>query len=263
MPSVRAVAFDVIETLFSLDPIEQALQSHGLNEVEFQHWLSRSLRDGFCIAAAGGFGHLRGILRVHLAAMLKAKGHEDPRSTADSVLNLLHELPPQPDAAATLERVQKAGIGVVTLDNMSAQLTRQLLTDHGLSGQVHHCLDAGQSGFWKPCAEPYYYAVNLLGVPRHQLALVSVHPWDIHGAKQAGLRAAWVNRLQTSFPDEIFHGPDFEGYSLSETVDALLGEGTSPWQRRYEPAAEEQRGHPSRVDDSRRERRSGGERRSI
>jgi 2-haloacid dehalogenase len=32
------------------------------------------------------------------------------------------------------------------------------------------------------------------------MLLVAVHPWDVHGARRAGLRSAWVNRSGGAFP---------------------------------------------------------------
>jgi hypothetical protein len=33
-----------------------------------------------------------------------------------------------------------------------------------------------------------------VGVAPELMLLVAVHPWDIHGAAQAGMGTAWVNR---------------------------------------------------------------------
>lgn len=54
-----------------------------------------------------------------------------------------------------------------------------------------------------------------------ELALVAVHPWDVHGAQRAGLVGAWVNRDGHRHPG-IFEPPDVEGSSLTEVVAALL-----------------------------------------
>jgi 2-haloacid dehalogenase len=37
--------------------------------------------------------------------------------------------------------------------------------------------------------------------------LVAVHPWDIEGARRAGLRTAWINRGRTPYPAH-FGAPD-------------------------------------------------------
>jgi 2-haloacid dehalogenase len=52
--------------------------------------------------------------------------------------------------------------------------------------------------------------------------LVAVHPWDIDGAKRAGLQAVWLNRHNDRYP-EFFHAPDARGVTLGAVADALLG----------------------------------------
>ena len=44
--------------------------------------------------------------------------------------------------------------------------------------------------------------VNRFRVPDAEtdMLLVAVHPWDVHGARRAGLRSAWVNRSGGAFP---------------------------------------------------------------
>ena len=33
-----------------------------------------------------------------------------------------------------------------------------------------------------------------------EMVLVAVHPWDVDGARRAGLQTAWVNRSGGAFP---------------------------------------------------------------
>ncbi len=47
----------------------------------------------------------------------------------------------------------------------------------------------------------YAYALGELGIEPAQAVLVAVHPWDIHGAHEAGLMTAWVDRSGVALPD--------------------------------------------------------------
>lgn len=51
-----------------------------------------------------------------------------------------------------------------------------------------------------------------------------VHPWDIDGAKRAGLRAGWINRGGTVYPP-YFQRPDVEAQNLPDLADALTDGG--------------------------------------
>jgi 2-haloacid dehalogenase len=50
--------------------------------------------------------------------------------------------------------------------------------------------------------------------------LVAVHPWDIHGAKAAGLRAAFINRTGAPYPEPM-HAADLVAPSLTELARQL------------------------------------------
>ncbi len=53
------------------------------------------------------------------------------------------------------------------------------------------------------------------------MALVAVHAWDTHGAKQAGLITGWVHRENSRYT-RAMSAPDVMGASLIEVVHRLL-----------------------------------------
>jgi 2-haloacid dehalogenase len=61
-----------------------------------------------------------------------------------------------------------------------------------------------------------------MGVEEAQALLIAAHPWDVHGAKRAGLRAGWVNRRGQPYP-EVFAPPDVSAGDLPALARALAG----------------------------------------
>ena len=68
---------------------------------------------------------------------------------------------------------------------------------------------------WKPVASAYGHALEMLGVEAHEAMMVAVHPWDLEGARRAGLRTAWLRRDRGRWPG-VFAVPEIE-------VDDLTG----------------------------------------
>lgn len=66
----------------------------------------------------------------------------------------------------------------------------------------------------------YAYALEECGVEPLDAMLVAVHPWDIDGARRAGLAAAWTDRSSGRYPS-YFAAPDVEAASLVDLADAL------------------------------------------
>ena len=50
---------------------------------------------------------------------------------------------------------------------------------------------------------------------------MSAHPWDVHGARRAGLLTGWCNRIGDRFPTS-FQEADVTGPDLLEVVEGFL-----------------------------------------
>jgi 2-haloacid dehalogenase len=55
-------------------------------------------------------------------------------------------------------------------------------------------------GAYKPDRRPYEHVLAQLAVDGSQATLIAAHAWDVVGAKQAGLGAVWVDRLEHEWP---------------------------------------------------------------
>jgi hypothetical protein len=74
-PSV--VAFDVIGTLFPLDPLREPLVGLGLPPQALEVWFARTLRDGFALAASGAFRPFAEVATGTLVGLLAEHGRPD------------------------------------------------------------------------------------------------------------------------------------------------------------------------------------------
>ncbi|MBL0885070.1 haloacid dehalogenase type II [Myceligenerans indicum] len=214
----RVIAFDVIETLFPLEPVRRRLVDAGQPGHVLELFFSRLLRDGFALAASGSY---RPFGEVAAQALRSATGSALDDEAAGAVLAGFAELDPHPDVLPAVRLARDAGIRLVTLTNGSAQNTIRLLHRAGLDDDIEQVLSVDDVRQWKPAPEIYRHAVRSTGADPEQLALVAAHAWDTHGAHQAGLTTGWVARGGESFPD-IFAGPDVAGGDLVETVRGLL-----------------------------------------
>ncbi|NDL56866.1 haloacid dehalogenase type II [Phytoactinopolyspora mesophila] len=215
-PSV--IAFDVIETLFPLEPIRQRLVDAGQPGHVLELWFSRLLRDAFALVASGGY---RPFGEIATSALRSTAGEELSDDALRTVLSGFTELDPHPDVAPAVQLTREAGVRMVTLTNGSAQNTSALLRRAGLDNDIEQVLSVDDVRRWKPAPEIYRHAADSTGVSPGQVALVAAHAWDTHGAHQAGLTTGWVARLEKRYP-EIFAAPDVTGDTLPDVVQRLL-----------------------------------------
>jgi len=116
--------------------------------------------------------------------------------------------------------LQARGVPIVALSNGSAATTGAMLKGAGLDGFVDHIVSVDDVQRSKPHRKVYWHAARIAGIAPGDLALIAVHPWDINGAKVAGLTTGYVS-LGRPFPD-VMNAPDVIGDGLNDVAQALL-----------------------------------------
>ena len=107
---------------------------------------------------------------------------------------------------------------VIAVTNGNANL------DHiGIRDLFHHVISASSVGAAKPAREIFDAAVDMGGASAQETLHVGDHPEvDVAGARDAGLKAVWVNRHAHEWPD---HLQDPEGIvrDVGELLSLLKG----------------------------------------
>ena len=212
------VAFDVIETLMSLEPLRARLTDIGQPPALLEAWYTRTLRDGMALSATGDYV---GFTDVAEAALRGLTHYTISDQQVASVLTGFSELPAFPDAQPAITSLTEAGLRVACLTNGSASVTSSFVDRTGLGPAVDRVISVSEVYRWKPAGVVYLYAAEVLGVSPDRMALVAAHDWDCHGAKRAGLTTGWVSRKSGGF-GAPFAAPDVVGEDLTEVAAKLL-----------------------------------------
>ena len=223
MPSPTLVLFDVNETLSDLEPLRNRFEQVGAPGRLLEVWFASTLRDGFALTVAGGYADFRtvalGVLRG-LLMQVETLRH-DADAAAEHVLAGFGELDVHTDVPEGMRKLAAAGVRMATLSNGAAEIATKLLDRAGLADLVERRLSVDEVRRWKPASQPYLHAARELGVAPAECVLVAVHPWDVDGAKGAGLQAGWLNRRGARHLD-FFQPPDATGETLGSLAEALL-----------------------------------------
>lgn len=208
------IAFDVIETLFSLDPIGDRLASAGLTAESVPIFFGRLLRDAFALETSGVFKPFGEVAAATLEVLIANSGKTAERHEIEFVLDAFGELPVHLDVPAAFDLARSLGFRMVTLTNGSAKNTQKLLSRASLAEYIEEIISIDEIRHWKPRREVYLHAAQKMSSSPGSVALVAVHPWDTHGASQAGLVTAWVRRKEKiPFVHDITRRPG--GYTRS------------------------------------------------
>jgi 2-haloacid dehalogenase len=212
------VAFDVIETLASLEPLRARLTDVGQPPALLEAWYTRTLRDGMALSATGDYVGFTDVAEAALRALTHFTISDEQVA---QVMAGFNELPAFPDALPAITSLTEAGLRVACLTNGSASVTSSFVNRTGLGAGVDRVISVEEVYRWKPAGVVYRYAAEVLAVPSDRLALVAAHDWDCHGAKRAGLTTGWVSRKSGGF-GAPFAAPDVVGEDLTEVAAKLL-----------------------------------------
>ena len=212
-----AIAFDVYGTLINPLAIADDLKAVvGDQAVRFAElWRAKQLEYSF----------RRGLMRAYrpfsvctwesLLYTEKALGVTLSQESRKVLIERYKYLPPFPEATRGLASVKAAGHFPAAFSNGEAEAVRGLLENAGLLPFIDDVISVDEIRTFKPDPAIYVHAVQRLGQNACHTWLVSSNPFDIIGAKNAGLRAAWIKREPTAVfdpwgiePDLVLSGVD-------------------------------------------------------
>lgn len=220
-PRPAVLVFDVNETLSDMTAMADRFEDVGAPGLLAKSWFAGLLRDGFALTATGDSAPFADIgthlLRVGLG---EHELTDDLDGAVEHIMNGFGALAVHPDVPEGIRALDGLGIRLVTLSNGAAGIAHRLLTEAGVRDRVEHVLSVEDAGIWKPAAAAYRFALDRCGVVAAEAMMVAVHPWDIHGAAQAGLGTAWINREGAPYPAH-FRSPGLEATSLVHLAELL------------------------------------------
>ncbi|SNT55701.1 haloacid dehalogenase type II [Actinacidiphila glaucinigra] len=219
---ISVIVFDVNETLSDMTPLGDRFAEVGASADLLPTWFAGILRDGFALTAAGGYANFSDVATENARVLLTGLGNwtGDAEAAAHHLVEGFAALTVHPDVPDGVRMLHAAGYRLLTMTNGSAATTRRLLDSAGLLGHFDALLDVSGPRCWKPCRDAYLHATDRAGVRPMEAMLVAVHPWDVDGARRAGLTGSWLRRGRAHYPG-IMTPANWEAASLTELAGKL------------------------------------------
>jgi 2-haloacid dehalogenase len=194
--AVKALAFDVFGTLVDWrSGIAEAFRASGAEgdpgELADQ-WRARySPILGEVNGGSRPWGNFDELHQVTLDDVLATQGLDLPAEERSRLVAAWHRLDPWPDVRPGLEALRGERV-VASLSNGHVALLVDLARHGDL--RFDSVISAELAHVYKPDPEVYLTAARLLGLEPGEVMLVACHPSDLKGARNAGLRTAFVDR---------------------------------------------------------------------
>ncbi len=220
MPEPVTIFFDVNETLSDLSTVADAFDRVGAGRPMATTWFATVLRDGFALTSAGSDASFVDIAATNARLLLDGspvRGRLD--DAVEAVMTAFSSVVLHPEVAAGVRALRAGGHRIFTLSNGGTSTAERLLGDAGLLDQVDGLLSVEGHSPWKPARSAYLDALTRTAT-EGTAYLVAVHPWDVHGAAEAGLATAWINRQGSAYPDH-FHAPTLSATGIDDLAQQL------------------------------------------
>jgi 2-haloacid dehalogenase len=218
----EVLAFDMYGTL--VDPIRITRALHQVAPDDADRlaglWRSTQLEYTFRLTAMGVYEDFERVTRKALDQALALVGRELGRAEKDLLMGRYNHLERFADVETGLDRLRQAGHTMVVFSNGSPRMLEPLMAAAGLDRWFDGFLSVDPVQAFKPSPRTYRYVAERLDRPIGEIRLVSSNPFDVIGAREAGMEAAWVNRSDGPF-DTLRPPPQLVVGSLIELADAL------------------------------------------
>jgi 2-haloacid dehalogenase len=194
------IGIDVYGTLIDPAAINASLRPLVGDAAESlaELWRSKQLEYSFRRAAMGTYENFGTCSRQALAfALTSLRIKMSPEARA-GLLQEYQRLRAYPDAVSGVKALSEAGYKPVAFSNGVEATVRNLLQHAGILSHLHAVISVDDLKTFKPDPRVYLYLAQRLICGATDTWVVSGNPFDVIGAKSAGLKAAWIRRKADS-----------------------------------------------------------------
>lgn len=139
----------------------------------------------------------------------------------DELLGIYRVLPIFNDVKEGLIRLKAANYRLFAFSNGSQDALEMLLTTAGIRDLFLGVVSASDIKSFKPNPAVYGYFLRQSGAAGSSAWLISSNPFDVIGARSAGMKAAWVKRSQEAIFDPWGIEPTLTVESLADLADKM------------------------------------------
>lgn len=217
----KVIAFDVNETLLDLSALDVHFERIFGSSALRAQWFAQMLQLSFVGGLTGRYVDFGTAQRAALEMV--AQRHGVPASVQEiaHLVDRMMSLPPHPEVADALSRLDGTPLTVVALTNSTEPVAEAQLANAGIRAHFKRVMSADSVRHLKPAPEPYRSVARAFDVDVADVRLVAAHSWDVSGALAAGCTAAFVARPGMVL-SPIGPQPDIVGVDIADVVDQIV-----------------------------------------
>lgn len=220
--SQEALAFDMYGTLVNPIRIWTQLEqyipdgAHHIAEV----WRQKQLEYSFRMSVMEQYEDFAWITRKVLDYAIMAAGKQLSEPQKLVLMAQYNDLDRFPDVLPGLEQLQRRGFIMVVFSNGSPAMLNAIMQAAQLNSYFQSFVSVDEIRIYKPSPHAYQLVAQKLARPIQEVRLISSNPFDVIGARSAGMQATWINRSGGLF-DTLGPLPDMVIETLTDLASTL------------------------------------------
>lgn len=193
--TIKAVVFDAYGTLYDIQSVaiitDEAFPGYG--EMITQVWRMKQLEYTWLRSLMRRYEDFSVVTRDSLIYTLRTLGLKYDDCVFERIMEKYLHLDLYPDARLTLARLKDKKLAI--LSNGSSKMLNKLVHNSGLADVLDATISIDSTRIFKPSPTAYELIEAKLGIAPAEVLFVSSNPWDAIGAKAAGLKTVWIERV--------------------------------------------------------------------
>ena len=218
------LAFDVYGTLIDTNGVILTLQNLvGEQAAEFSRtWRDKQLEYSFRRGLMRRYRDFSVCTQDALDYTMRSLGLDLPAADRQMLIDAYRVLPMFGDVPDALRTLRAGDFRLCAFSNGSADAVGTLLEHEGILGWFEEIVSVDEVESFKPDPKVYRHLLNRCRAEARDTWLVSSNPFDVMGARAAGLRAVWLQRSPAAIFDPWGElQPDLTISLLTELAEAI------------------------------------------
>lgn len=215
MKKPKLLIFDVNETILDMASLKFDINNQLEHSFAFDMWFALLLQYAWVESLTENYRPFGEIAEATLKMTSEKLDRKITQPEIKGLLSKIKTLPPHGDVIEGLTQLKELEIPMVALTNGSLDAANAQMKFSGLAEFMERIFSVEEVGLYKPHPSPYLYVLKEMNLSAKDAMMIACHPWDLLGAKRAGLQTCLIKRK--GMPEYPYSEPfDLEVLHLSE-----------------------------------------------
>ncbi|MGC1514790.1 MAG: haloacid dehalogenase type II [Maribacter sp.] len=218
---IRAVFFDMNETLLNLSLLKQQFDKHFEDPYVLKYWFVKLLHSSTIMGIMDEYKNFGELADVALDNLFFENNKPLSDGIKTEILGEFKKLPAYDDVIPALQLLRESGARVIAVSNSSVAMIKEQLSNAGILDLFDSYYSVDDVKRYKPFKDIYLSVAKQEGLKPEEVVMVATHDWDLFGAKKAGLSTAYIKRKHAIYHPYYLQA-DVEDSNLSNLMLQMI-----------------------------------------